>query len=208
VIPTFTRVCLVEGTWGAKWAEPGSVYRKLLCRSRFEIMGRTDFWSGDVSGIPSITSSQKHSDWKIGGAFLAEYLSRKPYEDRNIICHSHGAQVALYAAACEGLKIRRLISVCAPVRKDMQSIAAFAKPNVGFWVHVHAECNDWTQFWGECFDGAFGWTRKQPFADVNISIPKIGHSGLFMDEDVFHHWPSLLAYIKLSDQEVGARRVC
>lgn len=207
MIPFTTPVCLVEGTWGAKWAEAGSPYRKMLCRNRFEIMGRTDFWSGDISGVPSFTASQKHSDWQIGGAFLSDYLMRKPLEDRNVVCHSHGAQVVLYAAAKEGLKIHRLITVCAPVRKDMLEIASLAKPRIGYWVHVYSKGNDWTQWWGELFDGAFGWTRKQPYADVNIAIPNIGHSGLFMDEDYFHHWPMLLANLRMSDSGLGARRV-
>jgi hypothetical protein len=96
-------------------------------------------------------------------------------------------QVALFAAA-SGLKIRTLITVAGPVRKDMREVAAKARGNIHRWVHVASDSSDRWQWMGTLFDGKLGIIREHPLADRNVRIKDVGHSQLLRDPAQFHHW--------------------
>ena len=201
-----TTLILVTGTWGGTWAQQGSMFRLLLASERIRVPECFE-WSGDVSGVPSLTANGRHSDWRAGAASLTYFLRGFPYEQRNVLCHSHGGQLAAYAAAEKDCWIRRLLTISTPVRSDMLPVWVQAKPNIGHWTHVASKRGDWMLRLGEMFDGGWGWRRTMPSADCNILIPRIGHSGLLTDRDHFHHWPSLLSTIKQGDLQMGARHV-
>lgn len=176
-----TGVILVEGTHGGQWAQPGSLFWQLL-----EANGFTPLlfkgWTTDVSGLPTLLGAGPHSDWMAGGYSLGYFLEDIPYENRNILCHSHGLNPVLYQATLVRQPIRRLVSVCSPVRADMQATATAAKPLIGRWRHVADTHGDHWQRLGELFDGHFGWCKtKWPQADENLTIPHIGHTGLLED---------------------------
>lgn len=198
---------LIHGTWGAKWAEPDSDFRKMLCKQRFFI-APTFEWSGDISGIPSFTANGKHSDWRAAGASLSYYMKDIPYQNRNVIAHSHGGQCVAYAAAFKGVAIRRLITVSTPPREDMESVWERAKPNVGYHVHVVSKRGDWMIRFGQAFDHRWGWDATIPSADQNIVIPDIGHSGILMDPMYITLWSSqhLLDFLRMDDAMLGARK--
>jgi hypothetical protein len=210
---------IVEGTWGgADWAHVGSAFRVYVSSRGFEIHLRTEWWSGDVSGLPSWTASRKHSDWRIGAEFLGEALAHVPYESRNVLAHSHGGNVALYTAAgthaagdpCagfDGVSIRRLVTIATPPRADMDAIATRAKPRLGAWLHVTDTRGDWMQRLGQVFDGRFGIPRTlQMQADRNLAIPRVNHSTLLTDPAKFGMWEDLgiLPYVRGADAEIGA----
>lgn len=215
---------VVEGTWGGAWAHAHSAFRLYLDNCGVEVYPRTEWWSLDVGGLPSLTAARKHSDWRIGGEFLGDALARVAYEDRNVLAHSYGGNVGLYAAAgtrdpderdgCfgfDGVPIRRLITVATPPRGDMDAVADRAKARIGYWLHVTDTRGDWMQRLGQVFDGRFSFTPRklQLKADQNIGIPKINHSKLFTDADKFPLWEDLgiLQFLRATDGEISARDV-
>jgi hypothetical protein len=152
-------------------------------------------WSTDVNGAfldLFKSKTAKHSDWKAGGAALAYFLRQYPRRSINVISHSHGLQVVLYACAEYGLRINSLIDISGPVRDDMLDVAAKARKNIGYWTHVHSGKSDRTQWFGEMFDGAFGIVRKHPYADLNVYTPNLGHSKILNDPAKFSDWSSLI----------------
>jgi hypothetical protein len=201
-------VVLVHGTGRGTWAEPDRPFRALLHDAGLRVIEPPFEWSGDLSGIPSFTGTQKHSDWRAGGFALALYLRSLPYEDRNVIAHSHGGQCAAYAAARWGrlAPIRRLVTVSTPVRSDMEPVWTDAKPSVGFWLHVASKETDWTARFGQLFDGHIGWKSRQKQANVNAIIPKFGHSHGLMDPELVQGWKdfALLEYLTMPDERIRA----
>ncbi len=190
------KVILVPGTLAAQkdrdtpdWWQEGSPLIDFLHEATFSVtgMGRP-WWSTDIDGIRG-----PNADWMAGGMALYTYLvpplcpdRRMPPEETRVIAHSHGGQVALYAAAY-GLKIRSLITIASPIRKDMQKIIAAARPNIGHWLHIHSDKSDWMQMLGGLFDRRIGVYRRMPRADVNLLLPNVGHSKV-LHENIHYTW--------------------
>jgi hypothetical protein len=187
-----TTVTLVEGTFGGTWAaDPISPFRVDLRQHDF-IALHFQGWTLSVDGVPiDVWQPGRHRDWIAGGYAVSYFLERLPFEDRNLIVHSYGLNVILYALQLRGdvVPIRRLISVCSPVRRDMQEVADAARPYVDRWRHIAAGNYDPWQFFGELFDGHVGWNeRKWSQAHENVTIPGIGHSKLLSDPAFVDLW--------------------
>ncbi len=199
---------LVAGTGSWKddgsidWYCPGHDFGKFLTAqgcapsydwdSRKGLMGgaKPFVWSTDLSGVPFITR-KNHTDWAAGGAALAYFTacrSQRPGSQTALIVHSHGLQVAAYAAAQHDLKINLLISMGSPIRKDMTEQYKALRLNTKYWLHVHSDGSDRWQWFGEMFDGHFGIVRESPFADKNDFVAKVGHSELLRDPAQYHYW--------------------
>jgi len=202
-------VVLVAGThsWDPKdpdWHSPGSPFVQfLMSRGVFPVFGqqtsehggielRPFVWSTDLGGVSFGDGDLRV--WLAAGLNLYSYIvpplcpeRRLPVDRTNIIAHSHGLQVVLVACRA-GLKINTLISVGSPIRKDMDSTAKAARPNIKTWVHIHSDGSDRWQVFGSLFDGRLGIVRKHPLADINEFVPKVGHTDLLRDPDQFHHW--------------------
>lgn len=196
----------VAGTHGyrgqltGEWWCHGSPVLTFLHAAGFPLLapGRPFVWSTDVNGWKFwrrlFRMQDKHHDWTAAGHGLYGYfrpifdeLDRYvPIAQRNLVVHSHGLQPALYA--CElGLRINTLISVMSPVRADMMAVAAAARPNIGYWEHVHAD-KDRFQWWGAVGDGAVGINRRHPLADRNTLVKGVGHAKLLRDPAAFTRW--------------------
>lgn len=186
-----TQIILVEGTWGGDWARAGSSFSAMLRANGFAPI-RFQGWSGNIAGVPNLLANRKHSDWIAGGYALASFLAALAYEDRNVIAHSHGLNPIAYACAREKVQIRRLVSVCSPVRHDMRNQMKALTRCVGQWRHVHSAGGDVMQLLGGLFDGHIGWTRdwRIPGATnlTNLTIPGIGHSRLLTDKRKLPLW--------------------
>jgi hypothetical protein len=203
-----THVTLVEGTWGGTWAsDPASPFRDMLRRRDIAAV-LFEGWSTDVDGVPNVLAGQKHGDWVAGGYGFSYFLELLAYEDRNVICHSHGLAPVLYGLQKRGaaVPIRRLISVCSPVRDDLQDVADAAKPHIGRWRHISSNHGDPMQRLGELFDGHFTWpfgkaARQWTQADENLSIPGIGHSKLLNDPRFLDLWQAdgMLDFLRAQD---------
>lgn len=92
----------------------------------------------------------------------------------SVVAHSHGSQVALYAANY-GMPIDLLVTMHSPVRMDMASIYKRARKNIKQWVHIYSRWDLW-QMMGGLLDGCFGIVRKMSLADYNICAPRNGHT--------------------------------
>jgi hypothetical protein len=196
-------VVLVGGTWAydglpapKEWYVPGSPFcdylqsQEVVCADP-----KTPFvWDGMVDGIPSLpwtfSAASKHLIWRAAGANLARYLRDVPLKSRNLIAHSHGGQVALYAA--QSIAINRLVTVSTPVREDMRQVAISSKRAMarGWWHLYSPGWTDRMQILGDLFDGALRVERRFLIAGVqNVGIPGgVGHSRLLNDPGVFGWW--------------------
>lgn len=206
-----TTVVLIEGTWGGTWAQDRAPFRQLLAREGFEVSLPPFEWSGDVSGIPSLTSNGKHSDWRAGGASLWYYLKSIPFEQRNLIAHSYGGNVVAYCAGAHQMPIRRLITVGTPPRSDMDPLWVLAKRSIGYWLHVCDTRSAFIERIAQAFDGNWDWKAKvgQRLADQTAKYPGIGHSGILSDPRYLPLWTEqqLLTHLSLPDEVIGGRRV-
>ncbi len=185
-----TNVVLVEGTFGGDWARSRSAFSRLLRIHHFAPM-RFQGWTGNLAGVPlNFRSKGEHRDWIAGGYALSYFLRGLDYADRNLIVHSHGLAPVLYACVREKVDIRRLVSVCSPVRRDLQRQAAGAVQRIGRWRHVSSNDGDFWQWAGELFDGHIQWGRERAWkqAHENLRIPGIGHSRLFNDRRFLDLW--------------------
>lgn len=150
-------------------------------------------------------------DWLVGGINLYAYLQPPlgsavvPLERANLIAHSHGLQVVLFACSM-GLKIRRLVSVGSPVRADLDATAVKAKANIEQWIHVYSDRSDRFQWLGTIGDGVFGITRQHPHAHINICVPGVAHTRLLNDAKTFHWWDDvgLIARLKGATEDHDA----
>lgn len=196
------RTVLVSGTHGWRgtndrsWYSQGSPFVTFLQQQGVDVVftpeGQPFIWSTDLGGVGF--GKDDHAVWSSAGMNLFWYCvpplcpeKRIPPNELAVITHSHGLQVALYAAAA-GLKIRVLIDVSGPVRKDMRSVAKKARPNIYFWDHVHSDASDRWQWIGSMFDGHLGIVRQHPLADVNTMIPHAGHTGTLEQPELFKVW--------------------
>jgi len=188
-------LCLIAGTnsWdndgGVDWYCPSHPFQRLLADAGAEPLYDDNFpfiWSTDCDGLPG--DRKGHIDWASGGAALSYFTRMKGQKEVDAIVHSHGLQVLLYAVAYHDIKIRKLISMGSPVRKDMEQIAKQARPFIKEWLHVHSDGSDKWQWLGEMFDGKLGIVREHPLADRNDFIPKVGHSELLRDTNQYHFW--------------------
>jgi hypothetical protein len=190
------------------WWQPGSPFTNYLAQYDLYLW-QPEFpfvWDTELSG--ALLWRQSHRNWQAAAAHLVDRLSPVPFEDRNIVAHSHAIQIVMYACAY-GLEIRNLITVGGPVRSDMRDASEIARRRIQFWLAV-SDPDDKTQRQGEWFDGDEDWKHPtgHPLADVNDRIRAIGHSGVLYDAALIpiwtqQHWHEVL---KLSHAPVDLLR--
>lgn len=184
----------VHGTFtvpatGTVWFQRDSDVHRAMVWAGYDYVKPDDpfSWSGDLDG--AFAGKRSQTDWEAAGRSLRYYMQDVPYANRNILAHSHGLQVALFAAA-QGVKFRRLISIGGPVRTDMAAIAKRGRKNLGPWLAVYSPWDLVQIVGGICIDFTPEIPKqKQPLANVNLAIPRVGHSGLLSDT---RHIPTLI----------------
>lgn len=180
----------IAGTWSyadAWYSDRQSPFAKFLYGERFEPIrdeaGLPFRWSTDLDGVQVWA---RHSQWQAGADALRYFLHGVPYEQRNVISHSHGGQVALIAAAA-GCRLRSLTTVGTPVRADVPALEASKR--IGLWQHIHDETFDLMGSLGAWFDRHVSTDR---FFDVpgvvNISVKDISHSKVLRDPAYVAYW--------------------
>ncbi len=199
-----TTVCLlIEGTFGGDWAKPSSRFCRLLRAQGLEVQ-RFEGWTLGVGGVPNLLSSGKHRDWIAGGYALADRIrlirALRPGVRIVIVCHSHGLNVVLYGLIRGDVSIDRLISVCSPVRHDMQRQATGAAKRIGRWRHVASSGWDFWQWAGGIFDGVVTFRRPREWhqAHENRLLSHIGHAKLLRDRRHLSRWQTegLLGFLR------------
>ena len=189
------------GSWDADddidWYCPTHPFVDYLIQQGVEPLfganGKPFIWSTNLSGVPFFTRRNK-TDWSAGGAALAYFIDARvktPGETINVIAHSHGLQIVLYACAYYGVRVRSLISVGSPIRKDMLTVSEKARPDITHWLHIHSDFSDKWQLLGQLFDGKLDvWLqqREHPLADSNDFVAGVGHSKLLRAPEHYHYW--------------------
>lgn len=172
-----------------QWWAPGSPFWREAERHGITLLGAHDpfVWTTDLGGL---FGRRRFTDWKAAGEALRWYATLKVYQgikagerepfpvEVNMVSHSHGGQVAAYAAARRvvGFRVKTLVTVGTPVRADMARIYERTLKRVGRWVHLYAPRDRW-QVLGALFDGALGIEREMLGAE-NIKVDGESHSGL------------------------------
>lgn len=202
----------LPGTWGEDdpWWTPGSDWSRLVrsfgwtpTYSPVDLEHHGFHWSCDLDGtlIDRITGRQ-HRDWDAAGDALAYYLNALPYEDRNLVAHSHAGQVVGHCLAAHGGKtaIRSLLTVCTPVRDDMAEIFLAGTPALAYWEHWYSPSwwGNRMQWFGSFFDGYLGIKAAMPLADRNVRLPShAGHSRCLTDPDRYTlYWSEVDAHLR------------
>lgn len=162
-------VILVGGTWSNDlehdfWWIIGSPFYQEIVKRGFECYSYA--WNTHLDGVIG-----ENTDWEKAGKRMSETVPK----DSIVIAHSHGGNVAAYAAI-DGLRMKKLITIATPVRPDVNY--EFAKTEIKKWIHIYGNFMDYWQILGELALGKF-WklNRKMKFADENIFYPA-AHSEL------------------------------
>ena len=207
----------IAGTWAwrgsstGQWYDLASPWSAYMRGQGFEHLRGPDrrpfVWSTDVNGWQFwrrwVGQAATTNDWQAAGHNLFAWLVPPLAPDRcqppamtHVIAHSHGLAPCLFACA-DGLKVNTLISIGSPVRADLLEVARRARPNIGYWVHLHSDASDRWQWLGEIGDGALGIVRAHPSADLNWAIPHVGHAQVLTDSRLFTRvWPQTLDIIR------------
>lgn len=133
-------------------------------------------WSGREVLNPHI-----QHDWRNGADKAAQMLLAMPFEDRNVIAHSHGGQVALLAS--RSVRIRRLLTIGTPNRSDVPKDGDIER-----WHHVSDPKVDVWATLGQLFDFRVSLSRKIREADQNVMVPGVRHGRLLTDPSYFPLW--------------------
>jgi hypothetical protein len=168
-------------------------------------------WSTDLDGEqfwerwPWFRSRKDKRDWLAGGKALRWYLlSRFPLASPRpplvLLTHSHGVQIAHYAAA-EGLRIDYLLDIAGPVRADVLQETAAGLKNIGHWMHVTDGDGDLIQTLGRIGDGHVGGAVQLPQSVQIVRHDGIDHSELLSNTKFV---PSTWRALGLVDFLLGA----
>ena len=186
-----TRFVAIHGTWGwpddptSEWWYPGSPWLAYMGDHDCTPARDEPFvWSGDVGGTP-----RSGRDWDAGAHALKYYLRPLPYEQRNVVAHSHGGQIALLCAQ-QGVALRSLLLIGTPVRRDIeQRVVPAALPHIGVCRHIIDARWDRMGWLGGAFDGRLSTRRGFRVPGITVElVPHIGHSGILRDPALFHLW--------------------
>jgi hypothetical protein len=190
----------VAGTWGlnpdqqaSAWWRGDSPWLQFMAGHQIMPVVAADpfIWSTDLG----------HNAWRSGGQALEWYkMLYAPQLPVRVIAHSHGLQVALYAAML-GAQIDTLVSLSSPIRTDMEvTVVDAARPNIRRWLHVRAEEFDKMDWSGTFFEPididlqhGLDLHRHIPMrADLIDTVPGISHSNVIYDPTWFYVWEKLL----------------
>lgn len=173
----------ILGTWSfpdrqrREWFQDGSTFAELMKAQGFEVAtpGSEYVWSGDLDG----TWVNRGNDWEAASKNLAFYLRHLPYEQRNLIAHSHGGTVTIPAAL--EVPIRSLVTIGTPARKETRRVGqqALDAGQIGAWAHVSDATWDWLGQLGALMDGDLRFSRTMGLLGCrDVRLKGIGHSSL------------------------------
>jgi hypothetical protein len=124
-----------------------------------------------------------------GGWDLANFLDSLPGGDINVITHSHGGNVAIWATYLMHRPIRHLINLGTPINWNLWR-------SLGGWgAYSHCQISsdsDWTQFWGSSPEQVYGFFDSDYYA-VRYGIDA-GQALANGDYDSFLYYTALAAY--------------
>lgn len=176
----------IAGTngWRDTWTRADSDFGRMMTAEGFELLfaGDRPFrWSTALDGLFG-----DDREWAAGADALFYFLRTVPVNDRNLVAHSHGGQLALLLAA-SGFPIRTLTTVGTPPRDDMPLAAA--EHAIGFHQHIYDLKRDFMGWLGQVGDHDLRTERALPSAHVkNIPVADISHSKILRDPKYIPLW--------------------
>lgn len=184
-----TRYIGVYGTFGREddWPLPTSAFGRFMASQDFAPARFRPFkgFTGDLDGVPLFGSGE---DWEAGTEAFIDYCYPIPYEDMNVIGHSHAVQPILMAAA-KGLEIRSLILVGSPVRRNLEELAPEALKHIGVCRHLYDPGWDTWGLFGMLFDGRLSLRRSFRVEGMaSEAVKGMGHSGVLLKPELFLLW--------------------
>ncbi|MEK6591549.1 MAG: hypothetical protein AABZ67_00570 [Pseudomonadota bacterium] len=146
------------------------------------------YWSTALDGV-----DRNNFHWDAAGRALAWYAALKcPGRMVSLIAHSHGGQVAAYAARF-GLRIDTVVTVATPVRADMGDEYRALRDRSLRWVHIYTDEEKGTpwQRLGELGLNTLGGKINQamPLCAENVYYPKETHGSLVAAADLWRPSP-------------------
>src|SRR3990167_6418911 len=165
---------LVSGTWGlngGRWWAPESPFWREAKKQGVQLHPAPFVWSTAIDGILG-----KNSEWTDAAGALLAFCAYHKLDLVNIISHSHGFSPCVYAATM-GLKIKTLVAVAPPVRREVVELLPLGRKSVGRLVEIRGGRRDLMQLLGALFDGRLGFYRDLPGSEKIIE-PEGTHSGL------------------------------
>lgn len=198
----------IQGTWAWKdiplnapqqiagkhpqWWEQSSKWSQFLEQHGYYQHSPDDpfIWSTEIGGLFWMKRNMR--SWMAAGNNLRQWMSLRGIAllDRNVVSHSHGAQVVAFAAA-SGLKLNTVISVAPPFRKGVPYDRLIAQCER--WLVIEDPGFDFTAALGELFDGRIfpGHAPHDPKVTV-IKSPGIQHSRVLNEPAFIDRWHSEL----------------
>jgi hypothetical protein len=167
------------------WKDNEHPFAKMMAvRGHYPIRfrdGRPFRWSGALDGLLG-----SDLDWQAAADALAYFLDSVPFEDRNVIAHSHGGNCALICAASH-VSLRTLTTVGTPHRVEVDAL--LAKKYIGYWQHIYDVKRDLWQWLGQIGPHQLQAERRFLIPGVqNYGLEGISHSKVLRDPAYFHHW--------------------
>lgn len=166
-----SEIVLIPGTHGnlgdaadvEDWWHPGSEFASALRAAGHQVVSFA--WSTRLDGL---VGDNRH--WKEAGKRLAIVAG----VGWSIYAHSHGGQVAAYAAQF-GAKFTKVFTAGTPVRTDVPyDYLRYASHE---WFHLYGTKDCWWQPLGALGDGKLKLRRTMELADENIPCAA-GHGDL------------------------------
>lgn len=181
-----------------------SYFYYFMKKNGFDVPNSKDpyVWTTDLQGVSfwrrwsvfngKINKIRDHRDWIAGGAALRWYIKSYGLEDTEVslIAHSHGLQVVAYACD-QGIRVKNLISVGSPIRRDMEHLYKCIRNSTIRWLHISDGNNDRIQLAGQFGDGILSRRTFNKFANFNNPLPNISHTRILSDPNAFHYWVDL-----------------
>jgi hypothetical protein len=187
---------VLPGTWAHKrpidWWRRGSMYHDVMRQLGWtHLLADETFWRTDLQGSPLswFTSwMSPRAPWTFGGEQFAHHLEAHISDPSQlvVVSHSHGGNVVANGLAIYGKPVGAWVSVAMPIRKGVPYDKA--REHVGYWLNLHGDWRDRTQWLGTLGDRAFGIKRKIELADRNEGVSGAGHSSIVEDIKVLPRW--------------------
>ena len=176
------------------WHQVGSDVTEMMGDHGFIRAGDSlPLWSGAIGGW------RHHQPWKAGARNIYDWIQKGHFDasQLNFICYSHAGQVIAYLCAMRPrLPIRSVVTICSPMRRDMDDVWAHSELTPDNHLHLYAR--GWGDRW-RWFGQGFRFKRKMDTA-TNYCI-KGGHSG--MCEHYHDHkgeWQAIRKFIILANE--------
>jgi pimeloyl-ACP methyl ester carboxylesterase len=175
----YTPIAGTNEKHGHSWVDFDSLFDRHLDSRGFGRRARElRFWSAALAGTWFTFSG--HQPWIFGGEQLRKFLETLPVVDDIVqvvlIGHSYGGAVIAYALAGRPMiRVRAVITMGTPLRRDLDPVWTLAEQAIALHVHMYGTgLGSWIRFAGQ--RGRF--MRKMPWLEHNLPV-KGGHSGVF-----------------------------